>query len=107
MTDHTFKIKAGLSANDSTIELDGRRLSGVTRVSFELAANKLTIVKLEIMGEVLVEGEFRKSAILRMEQANEDRHGRPLLDVESRKNPRTRIDEVAKRLSAIEKSGPD
>jgi hypothetical protein len=69
MPAHTFKIKTGFSSSESTIELDGRELTGVTRVSFELAAGGVTTLKLDIMGEVLVEGEFRESAILQVAQA--------------------------------------
>jgi hypothetical protein len=65
----TFKIKAGLSARDSSVELDGREVPGVTRVSFELAADGVTTLRLDIMGEVLVEGQFRESAILQVAEA--------------------------------------
>jgi hypothetical protein len=71
--DHSFKIKVGVSPNDCVVEMDGKPLQGVTRVSFDLAAKKLTILKLEIMGEVLVEGEFRESAILQVAQINPDK----------------------------------
>jgi hypothetical protein len=69
MPTHAFKIKAGLSADDSSIELDGKELTGVTRVSLELTAGGITTLRLDIMGQVLVEGEFRESAILQVAQA--------------------------------------
>ena len=72
MSHHTFKIKAGIDARDSSIEIDGRPLEGVRRVVFELAAGELTTLKLEVMGEVVVDGEFRESAILSVEQTNPD-----------------------------------
>jgi hypothetical protein len=65
---HSFKIKTGLTTNDCSVEMDGIRLEGVCKVSFELSANDLTIVKLEIMGEILVEGEFQEMAILQVAQ---------------------------------------
>lgn len=72
MPDHIFKLKVGVTTNDCKVELDGKELTGVTRVSFELNANSLTTIKLEIMGEILMEGEFRESAILHVEQGNAD-----------------------------------
>jgi hypothetical protein len=73
MPTHEFKIRAGLCCHDSKIELDGVELTGVTRVSFELKANGLTTLNLDIMGQILVEGEFRESAILSIAQANPDK----------------------------------
>lgn len=69
MKTHSLKIKAGLSSRDSKIELDGQELSGVKSISFELTAEGLTAVKLEIIGYLEVEGEFRESAILQISQA--------------------------------------
>lgn len=66
---HTFKIKAGLTAARSKVELDGRELKGVIRVAFELSAGGMTTLKLDIVGEVMIEGEFRESAILLVDQA--------------------------------------
>jgi hypothetical protein len=69
MKTHTFKIKAGLASRDSKIELDGHELTDVVRVSFELSATGITTLKLDIVGAILVEGEFRESAILQVAQA--------------------------------------
>lgn len=66
--DHKFKITAGPTSNDCYIEMDGAPLKGVKRVSFELAANKLTILKLEIIGFVEVEGEFQDKPLLQISQ---------------------------------------
>lgn len=59
-----FKIEVGETSRDSKIELNGQPLQGVCRVSFDLTADSLTLLKLEIIGEVLVDGEFQDDAIL-------------------------------------------
>lgn len=60
-----FKIRAALDPMASTVELNGEPLNGVVSVSFELAAKdrKATTVKLQIIGEVEVDGEFVEKPI--------------------------------------------
>ena len=65
---NTFKIKAGLDAMGSSVELNGEKISGLRRVSFDLNADAKTVLRLEIYGEVFVEGEFREDAILLVDQ---------------------------------------
>ncbi|MER9814301.1 hypothetical protein [Mesorhizobium sp. M0129] len=59
-----FKIGVGETSRDCKIELNGQPLEGVCRVSFDLTANSPTMLKLEIIGEVLADGEFQDDAIL-------------------------------------------
>lgn len=74
MSNHTFRIKAGLTARDCQIEMDGKPISGVTRVAFELrGGGHQTTLKLEIVGEVLVEGELRDRDILMVESSLDKR----------------------------------
>ena len=73
MTTHKFEIKAPVNSMEASITLDGKPLDGVVRVSFDLNAEGPTILKLEIIGEVIVDGEFRESAILQMAQANPEK----------------------------------
>lgn len=61
---HTFKIKTGLDAFDTVVEMDGKPVSGLTRLSFEIKAGSPTILRLEMYGEILVDGEFRETEIL-------------------------------------------
>ena len=66
-----FKIKAGLSPAESVVELNGEALDGVVRVSFDFgvgAPRGPMLLKLEIWGEVVVDGELREEAVLRVEQ---------------------------------------
>jgi hypothetical protein len=65
---HTFAIKAGPNPCDCEIEMDGKKLVGVTRVSLDLVGGSPTLLKLEIMGEIRVEGGFKESAIIKVEQ---------------------------------------
>lgn len=55
-----FKIRAGEVPGDCSIELNGQPLYGVRQISFELDAsrNEPTFLKLEIIGEVLIEGAY-------------------------------------------------
>lgn len=67
---HTFKIAAPLASGKSRVELDGKPLSGVRRVAFDLTHDGGdTVLKLEIYGEVIVEDEFRESSIVKVEEA--------------------------------------
>ena len=66
---HTFKIRAGIAPADCSIEIDGKPLMGVTKIHFDLIANNLTRLRLEIVGEIEVEGEFRDSAILKVDSS--------------------------------------
>lgn len=65
---HTFKIKIGETTGDAKVELDGQKLKSVRRVSFVLNPNDLSVVMLEIMGEIEVDGEFKESAIIQVRQ---------------------------------------
>jgi len=65
---HKFRIIAGLVANGCRVEMDGVEITDVVRVSFDLAADRITVMKLEIIGEVIVEGEFQETSILKVEQ---------------------------------------
>lgn len=58
MQTNRFKIIAGLNPSDSKVELNGVELQGVTRVSFDMRATTTGHVRLEIMGEMIVEGEY-------------------------------------------------
>lgn len=69
MTTHQFRIKASLDSRESVVELDGKPLEGVVRVSFDLSANDITTLKLEIVGEVIVDGVFEETAVLSVTQA--------------------------------------
>ncbi|AMS41174.1 hypothetical protein [Aminobacter aminovorans] len=55
---NTFKITVGSSPVTSSVELNGVRLDGVVRVAFDLDGRNKTFLKLEIMGEAVVEGEY-------------------------------------------------
>lgn len=61
---HTFKIKTGIGAFDTEVEMDGKPMNGLTRLSFEIRAGSPTALKLEIFGEVLVDGVFCETEIL-------------------------------------------
>lgn len=71
MAEHKFRIVAGPLARNSSIEMDGAPLHGVRRVSFDLSAEGggFTVVKLEIIGEVEVDGEFHESAMIGVDTA--------------------------------------
>lgn len=59
-----FKIKVGGTPALCSIELNGEPLHGVTRVSFDLdGARKPNVLRLEIIGEIQVEGEFHDRVI--------------------------------------------
>ncbi len=64
MDRHKFVIHAPLDRGKRSIELDGVRMKGVSRVSFDLTARGVPTLRLEISGEVLIDGEFQDSAIL-------------------------------------------
>ena len=61
----SFRIVVGENPQSTQIELNGKPLHGVRRVSFDLNAGQrdLSFIKLEIMGEALVEGEFVEQPI--------------------------------------------
>lgn len=94
---HVFKIKAGLRARDCLIEMDGKPITGVTRVAFDLSGKSgETTLKLEIIGEVLIDGEFRESDILTVESNLDKRlsrveHGAPA-DVRKGHPARNQVD---------------
>lgn len=62
---HTFKIHAPLNTNNAFVEMDGKRLEGITRVEFALAAGQIVEVKLTVFGYVDITGEFRETEIVR------------------------------------------
>ena len=68
---HSFKINAPVNPQDCSVEMDGVKLDGVVSVSFSLAANKVTTLRLEIIGLVQVDGEFEDKHIVKVERANE------------------------------------
>jgi hypothetical protein len=72
MAPHSFKIKVGETPFDAKIELDGRELTGVRRLSFELNPNDLSVLMLEIIGEIEVEGQFKDAAIVQVRQPARD-----------------------------------
>jgi hypothetical protein len=53
-----FKITVGLTSVDSKVEMNGVEIKGVTRVHFDMTGETIGHVKLEIIGEVVVEGEY-------------------------------------------------
>jgi hypothetical protein len=65
---HHFRIHAGLAGHDSFVELDGKRLDGVTEVSFSIRAGKLTETSLKILGYADITGDFRETEILRVDR---------------------------------------
>lgn len=57
---HKFHITVGApNPRLSKVTIDGQELRGVRRVSFDLTAKGSPVLRLEIMGEVVVDGEFR------------------------------------------------
>jgi membrane-associated protease RseP (regulator of RpoE activity) len=68
---HTFKIKTGISPHDAVVEMDGKPISGLTRLSFEMKAGAGTVLKLEMFGEILIEGEFRENEIFTIARIQE------------------------------------
>jgi hypothetical protein len=68
---HTFKIHAPLNSNETTVEMDGKRVEGVTRVEFSIAAKQVVEVKLTVLGYVDITGEFRESELIRVAREGE------------------------------------
>lgn len=69
---HTFKIVAPLNQRAAYVEMDGQRLKGVTAISLKLSADsKPTALLIEVQGEVLVEGEFKRTDILTVARQGE------------------------------------
>jgi hypothetical protein len=60
---HKFTVRAGLTAKDMSVELDGEPLNGVCGLSFSVRADKFMTINLVMMGEVFVEGEYRPREI--------------------------------------------
>ncbi|MER9056420.1 hypothetical protein [Mesorhizobium sp. M0910] len=68
-----FKIVVGKEPHTCSVEMNGLPVEGICRVSFDLSSGqKGTMLHLEIMGEILVEGEFRDDAILQVRQPAPD-----------------------------------
>lgn len=65
---HHFKIHAPLNSNEAFVEIDGKRLEGVTRIEFALAAQQIVEVKLTVFGYVDITGEFRETELLNAER---------------------------------------
>lgn len=108
MTTHRFLVKAGINANDCQIIMDDRELEGVTRVSFELSADggPQTIMRLDILGEVTIEGEFQESALFKVGQPISDAmtEARERLEIRAR----SQLNKVAGELGAVVLAfGPD
>lgn len=61
---HNFKVHAPLAPNGAFVEMDGKRLEGVTRVEFSLAVEQLTEVKLTIHGYIDMTGEFKEGDLV-------------------------------------------
>lgn len=72
---HSFKIHAPLNSNEAFIEIDGKRMEGVTRIAFGIAARSPVEVTLTVMGYVDITGEFRESEILRVVRDGKDDKG--------------------------------
>nr|WP_031248870.1 hypothetical protein [Mesorhizobium sp. LNHC220B00] len=73
---NTFKIKVGDTPSQCTIEMNGVPLRGVTRVSFDIDGakrNAANFLRLEITGEVLVDGEFHDRIIASTEPHDPER----------------------------------
>lgn len=52
---HTFKIHAPLDANETVVEMDGKRLKGVTKIEFNIAAKQMVEITLTIHGYLRAE----------------------------------------------------
>jgi hypothetical protein len=62
---HKFKIVAPLNQRAAYIEIDGKRLEGVTGIAFKAVAdNKPMTLLIEVIGQVEVEGEFQPCDII-------------------------------------------
>ena len=75
MKTHQFVLRVPANPLEGSLTLDGLPLQGVVRAFFEWKANGPSVINLTIMGEVLIEGEFRESAILVVDQAHPGCHG--------------------------------
>ncbi len=64
MTLHKFVFCAPVNPYEGSVTIDGKPLDGIVRASVELRPNGPTTLKLEIIGEVIVEGEYREIEIL-------------------------------------------
>jgi hypothetical protein len=63
---HKFRIKAGLHGADSSIEMDGRKLSCVRSLELKMDGGGLTELKLTLVAEAEVDGEWpEQTAIFR------------------------------------------
>ncbi len=62
---HKFTIRAPLNQHEAVVEIDGKPLAGVCRVSFDLNPNsRPTTLYLQVVGEVEIEGEFQDEDII-------------------------------------------
>jgi hypothetical protein len=61
---HNFKIHAPLTPSGAFVEMDGKRLEGVTRVEFSMAVDQLMEVKLTIRGYLDMTGEFKQGDLV-------------------------------------------
>ena len=64
---NSFKIVVGQKSCDSHVILNGVQLTGVRRISFELdaASPEGSVLKLEIFGEAVVDGEYVEVPIVK------------------------------------------
>ncbi len=67
-----FKIKVGRDTSSCSIEMNGQRLEGVVRASFDLSAGRTTTLTLEIYGEIEVDGEFQENLVVNVHEKLED-----------------------------------
>jgi hypothetical protein len=65
-----FEIIVGDDTRKCEVKLNGERLNGVCRVSFDLVGGSpsFTTIRLDIMGEIIVKGQFEEEAILQARQ---------------------------------------
>lgn len=61
---HTFKIRTKAAPQDAYVEIDGKRLEGVTRISFDISSERWVTLRLEVLAQIEVDGEFREQSLL-------------------------------------------
>jgi hypothetical protein len=74
METHKFKIKAGLTHCDSSIEMDGVELKNVLRADLKVG-DGLTKLTLVLLGEVEVEGELPEQTAIFQAAVDDGRVG--------------------------------
>lgn len=61
---HKFVIHAPINQHEAFVEMDGKRLNGVTDIRFRVRATNPALITLTIMGEVLTETEFEETELI-------------------------------------------